>query len=101
MDGDISYNDGSTVGSEESVSYYTVDSALDYNKVGSYPVTIRAVDKNANVSEKTFTVNVLAKKKTVKENDNCLIKRTSNCRYIECYSSGVFVSSDPDIVQGK
>ena len=49
VDGDISYNDGSTVGSEESVSYYTVDSALDYNKVGSYPVTIRAVDKNANV----------------------------------------------------
>jgi len=67
VDGDISYNDGSTVGSEESVSYYTVDSALDHNKVGSYPVTIRAVDKNANVSEKTFTVNVLAKKKTVKK----------------------------------
>lgn len=66
VDGDITYNDQNNIGMEEGVSYYTVNSSLDYNKIGSYPVVIRAVDKNSNVSEKTFTVNVLEKKKIVK-----------------------------------
>lgn len=62
VDGEISYNDKTTEGYEEGMSYYVIESDLDYKKIGTYELKVRAVDKNENVSEKTFKINVIAKK---------------------------------------
>lgn len=38
------------------VNYYTIESNIDINKVGNYPVKVIALDKNGNRAEKEFTV---------------------------------------------
>lgn len=56
VDGKLMYIDNV---SESIGGYYTIESDIDYNGVGSYTVRVFAVDKNNNKSEKEFTVNVL------------------------------------------
>ena len=53
VDGDVPYSDKAG----ES-NYYTVEGKVDTSKAGDYKITINAVDKNKNKSEKTYTVHV-------------------------------------------
>ena len=63
VDGNLEYQQEET---EEKTSYYTVTTDLNTKVAGDYDVKIKAVDKNGNTSEKTYTVNVVEKPKPVK-----------------------------------
>lgn len=62
VDGDLQYTNEEK---EEKESYYTVTSDVDTNKVGTYSVNIKAVDKSGNTTEKKYNVNVVEKAKPV------------------------------------
>lgn len=53
VDGDVPYKEKAG-----DYNYYTVEGTVDTAKAGDYTITIKAVDKNKNKSEKTYTVHV-------------------------------------------
>lgn len=64
LDGDLEYLSDDN----NDTAHYSVTTDLDVNKAGTYNVNIKAIDKNGNENEKTFSVNVVAKEKPVIEN---------------------------------
>ena len=58
VDGDLDYKEDNT---DDDYEYYTVTTDLNTEVAGNYEVNIKAVDKNGNVSEKKFSVNVVPK----------------------------------------
>ena len=67
VDGEISYVDKAPEVNEN--GYYTITSDFVKNKIGTYKVTVKAVDKNGNETTGSYTLKVIAKpqpKKTIK-----------------------------------
>lgn len=62
VDGDLEYQKEE---SEDKNSYYTVTTDLNTEVAGDYSVKVKAIDKSGNVSEKTYTINVVAKPEPV------------------------------------
>ena len=68
IDGNLGYVD--IVPEVNENGYYTISSNFNKNNTGSYPVKIKAVDKNGNVTEASYTIKVINKpvvKKVVKK----------------------------------
>ncbi len=67
VDGDIPFSEN-----EVKDAHYVVDTDLNNNQVGTYNVTVKAVDANGNNNEASYKVNVIAKPKpkivTMKKN---------------------------------
>ena len=55
VDGDIPYK---TDDINEDECYYTIETNFDKNNVGDYPVKVKAIDKQGNTSEKSYTISV-------------------------------------------
>lgn len=63
VDGDIPFSDV-----ELDSAYYTVYGNLDVNNPGEYEVHVKAIDANANVSDVTYKVNVVAPAPVIVQN---------------------------------
>ena len=61
VDGNIGYLDAAPEVNEN--GYYLVSSDFNYNAIGTYTVNIKAVDKNNNETNASYTINVIAKPK--------------------------------------
>ena len=61
VDGDISYVDKAPEINEN--GYYTITSNFVKNKIGTYKVTVKAVDKNNNETVSSYNIKVIAKPK--------------------------------------
>ena len=59
VDGDIPYSETEL----ENAAYYIVSTDLDNNTVGTYTVTVKALDANGNANEASYQINVVAKPK--------------------------------------
>lgn len=59
IDGDLPYKDKEPEVNEN--GYYIITSNLDNKKVGTYQVTVKAVDKNGNVATASYDIKVIAK----------------------------------------
>lgn len=59
VDGDLPYSDKDLENSE--TGYYTITSNLNNKKIGTYTVTVKAVDKNGNETVGTYNIKVIAK----------------------------------------
>lgn len=57
VDGDIPFIDKNKF-NEKTVNGYSILGDADFNKVGEYTLTVKAIDKNSGVTEKTFKVKV-------------------------------------------
>lgn len=65
VDGKIDYQKKEDVQTNKTTTnYYTVDSAVNTEVAGTYPVTVTAVDKNGNTSSTTYNVEVKPKTTT-------------------------------------
>ncbi|MBR4672328.1 MAG: C40 family peptidase [Bacilli bacterium] len=58
VDGALKYV---TKAPKEQVGYYTISTNYNKDKVGSYNVTIKATDKNGNVSKANYTIKVISR----------------------------------------
>lgn len=56
VDGELTYQMKEIVNEQVDTNYYTVLGDVDIRKVGTYPITVKAVDKSANVSTATYSV---------------------------------------------
>lgn len=61
VDGDILYQQKEIVNEDVDTNYYTVYSDVNVNKAGTYPITIKAVDRYGNLSLLTYNVEVKSK----------------------------------------
>lgn len=59
VDGDLPYSDKEIENSE--TGYYTITSNLNNKKIGTYTVTVKAVDKNGNEEVGKYNIKVIAK----------------------------------------
>lgn len=59
VDGDLPYVDKAP--KESNKGYYTIESNFNGKKVGTYTVTIKAVDKNGNKQSAKYTIKVIPK----------------------------------------
>ena len=59
VDGNLSYVDNAPEVNEN--GYYTITSDFVKNKIGTYKVTIKAVDKNGNEESKSYNLKVIAR----------------------------------------
>lgn len=64
IDGDLPYLTQEDLEKEENQNqthYYTYSTDLDVNKIGNYTANIKAVDKNGNITEKSYPITVKGK----------------------------------------
>ena len=59
VDGELPYMDKAPEVNEK--GYYTITSNLNNQKIGTYSVTVKAVDKNGNEETKNYSIKVIAK----------------------------------------
>lgn len=60
VDGDIPFVDSNSL-LDTDTHYYTVEGTANYHKVGSYPITVKAVDRNGNIATESFMIVVKAR----------------------------------------